>query len=50
MAINTQKFLPSAKGGALAKISGKSTFVSVSKKTVDDIGLTIDPVVTRYRF
>jgi hypothetical protein len=39
MAINTQKFLPSAKGGALAKISGKSTFVSVSKKTVDDIGV-----------
>jgi hypothetical protein len=39
MAINTQKFLPSAKGGALAKIAGKSSFVSVSKKTVDNIDL-----------
>ena len=39
MAINTQKFLPSAKGGALAKIAGKTSFVSVSKKTIDNIDL-----------
>ena len=43
MAVNTQKFLPSSKGGALAKVNKKiinsSTSISLSEKSVKDIGI-----------
>jgi murein DD-endopeptidase MepM/ murein hydrolase activator NlpD len=43
MAINTQKFLPSSKGGAIAKINTKiirsSSPISLSEKSIKDIGI-----------
>ena len=50
MAINTQKFLPSSKGGALAKvtskvISTKSTPIFLTEKSVKNIGVIRTKVV-----
>ena len=50
MAINTQKFLPSSKGGALAKVSSKvistkSTPVFLTEKSVKNIGVIRTKVV-----
>lgn len=43
MAVNTQKFLPSSKGGELAKVNKKiissSSTISLSEKSVKDIGI-----------
>jgi len=43
MAVNTQKFLPSSKGGALAKVKKitvkSSSIVSLSEKSLQDIGV-----------